>query len=253
MSSSLAVLPFLMAAGFTAGFVDAVAGGGGLLTVPALLATGLPVPVVLGTNKAHAVWGAGTSVLTYARSGKLERGFVRTGFVFGALGSFLGAFCMLMVDPTALRPVVLGLLMLAVVLTLAPRPRSQESMLPPARAALALVALLLGAYDGFFGPGTGTLLIVAFMWIFGRSALVATANAKVVNFASNLAAFGLCAWRGVVLWELALPMGAANVLGAWLGSKVALRRGSGFVRAVAVCIALALSARVAWQIWLDGA
>jgi uncharacterized membrane protein YfcA len=110
---------------------------------------------------------------------------------------------------------------------------------------VALVGLAIGAYDGFFGPGTGTFLIVAFVGLLGDGPTRASAAAKVVNFASNLAALGLFAWRGLVLWPVALPMAAGQLAGGWLGAHLAIRRGDALVRRVAVLVALALAAKVA--------
>lgn len=242
-------------AGFAAGFVDAVAGGGGLLTVPALLAADIPAALALGTNKGQAVFGAIVSSVGYRRAGLLRPRVIRWGFPAGLLGSLLGAWLVTRLDPQKLGPVVLVLLLVAAALVLLPRPRVAhvEGEDPPPsqepRSWLVLVALAIGAYDGFFGPGTGTLLIVAFLWIFRETALSATANAKVVNLASNLAACALFASKGLILWKVALPMAAANMLGSWVGTRVTLRAGSKFVRAVAVCVALALAARAAMRLY----
>jgi uncharacterized membrane protein YfcA len=250
IDEALVLLPL---AGFGAGFVDAVAGGGGLLTVPALLAAGLPANLALGTNKGQAVFGAVSSAVGYYRAGLLRPRVIRWGFPAGVLGSLLGAWLVSAIDPQTLGPVVLVLLLAAAALVLVPRPRARteegHSPGPEPRLLLVLVALLIGGYDGFFGPGTGTLLIVAFLWIFRESALSATANAKVVNLASNLAACALFAAKGLVLWRIALPMAVANALGAFVGTRVTLRAGSKFVRAVAVCVALALAARAAMRLW----
>lgn len=244
---ALLLLPL---AGFGAGFVDAVAGGGGLLTLPALLAAGIDPALALGTNKGQAVFGAIGSTWSYARAGLLRPRVVRWGFPAGVLGSLFGAFMVTQLDPQKLGSLVLVLLLLAAALVLLPRPKAHddEPVREP-RSLLVLVALAIGAYDGFFGPGTGTLLIVAFLWIFRETALSATANAKVVNLASNLAACALFAFKGLVVWKIALPMAAANLLGALVGTRVTLRAGSKFVRAVAVCVALVLAARAAWRLY----
>jgi hypothetical protein len=110
------------------------------------------------------------------------------------------------------------------------------------------VALVIGAYDGFFGPGTGTFLIVASVALLGDGLAEASAGAKVVNFASNLAAVALFAWRGVVLWQVALPMAAGQLAGGWIGAHLAIRRGDGLVRRVAVAVSLALAAKLAWDL-----
>jgi uncharacterized membrane protein YfcA len=110
------------------------------------------------------------------------------------------------------------------------------------------VALVIGAYDGFFGPGTGTFLIVASVALLGDSLAEASASAKVVNFASNLAALLLFAWRGLVAWQVALPMAIGQWCGGWLGAHLAVRRGDALVRRVVVAVSLALAAKVAWDL-----
>jgi uncharacterized membrane protein YfcA len=111
------------------------------------------------------------------------------------------------------------------------------------------VALALGTYDGFFGPGTGSVLIVLFVTLFGDSPLYASGNAKVVNLGSNLAAFTLFAWRGAILWQLALPMAVANVIGARLGARLALRQGDRFVRIVVTFVVLAVVTKLAYDMF----
>lgn len=245
------MIAWLVGAAFVAGLVDAIAGGGGLITVPALLASGLPPVTALGTNKGQAVFGALTSVATFARAKKVDAGRAPVTFVFALVGSLLGARVVFAIDPARLRGLVLALLMLAALLSFSKRPadtRASRVSRAPLVAA-AIVALPIGFYDGFFGPGTGTFFILVYAYAFGDDLVRASANAKVGNFASNLAAFALFAWSGVIRWDLALPMGAAQLLGAFVGSRLVVRRGAGLVRALAICVSLALAARVAWQMW----
>lgn len=242
MSSQPGLVTALLAlTAFVAGLVDAIAGGGGLFTVPALLALGLPPGVALATNKGQAAPGALASFVTFFRRGGIDRKRAPLGFAFGFLGSLLGARLLLMMRPEPLRPIMIALLLFALS-TLLLRPRIQVRSVPLARPKwlLALVALTLGTYDGFFGPGTGSILIVLFVTLFGDSPLLASGNAKVVNLGSNLAAFSLFAWRGAIVWQLALPMAAANVIGARLGARLALRQGDRFVRIVVSVVVLAV-------------
>jgi uncharacterized membrane protein YfcA len=150
-----------------------------------------------------------------------------------------------------LRPVVLALLAGAALFIGLRRggPARLADAPPPPHAALraGAAAVLIGAYDGFFGPGTGTFLIVAFVALLGDGLSHASASAKVVNFASNLAAMVLFAVKGTVVWRLALPMAAAQLAGGWIGAHLAVRRGDGLVRRVVVVVALALAAKVAWD------
>jgi uncharacterized membrane protein YfcA len=237
-----------------AGTIDAIAGGGGLLTVPALLAAGLPSHLALGTNKGQAVFGSFTSMVKFARAGLIDPARARVGFPLGLLGSLLGAALVLAVPPATLKPVVLVLLAgAALFIGLRqgkPEARAAAGLPRRHRGSLTagLMALTIGAYDGFFGPGTGTFLIVASVALLGDGLTEASAGAKVVNFASNLAAVALFATRGLVLWQVALPMAAGQLAGGWIGAHLAVRRGDGLVRRVAVGVSLALAAKLAWDL-----
>jgi len=259
---------------FAAGLVDAIAGGGGLLTVPALLAAGLPPHLALGTNKGQSVFGSGSAMVKYWRSGLVDPARARASFPLGLLGSVGGAALVLAIPAASLKPIVLVLLAgaaLFIGLRRSPRPAlangaaSTDGPAPAAAVAAphhtapnresarpvvaGLIALAIGAYDGFFGPGTGTFLIVAFVALLGDGLARASASAKVVNFASNLAALGLFAWRGVVVWLVALPMAAGQLLGGWMGAHLAVRRGDALVRRVAVLSALALAVKLALDLF----
>jgi uncharacterized protein len=240
----------LALAAFAAGVVDAVAGGGGLVTVPALLAAGLPPHLAIATNKGQSVFGSGAALLRFARAGMVDRGRARVAFPAAFAGSLLGAALLLLVSPSVLRPVVLALLVGVGVFT-AFQPRVVPGEAPragalfpvsPRRASLAAAAIatVLGAYDGFFGPGTGTFLIVAFALVLGDGMARASGEAKAVNFASNLAGVALFAARGVVLWQVALPMAAAQFAGATVGAHLTVRHGDAFVRRMVLVVVLAL-------------
>jgi uncharacterized membrane protein YfcA len=234
---SIAATLLLAAAAFGAGLVDAIAGGGGLVTFPALVAAGLPLHLVLGTNKGQAVFGAVSSAASFWRGGGVDRGRAPLAFAAGLAGSALGARLVLALRPEPLRPVVIVLLAGAAAVVLARRhvtARALASRRP--RLALAGIALGLGAYDGFFGPGVGSMLIVAFMLAFGDGITRASGNAKVVNLASNLAAVAVFAARGQVLWAVAVPMAAANALGSALGARLALKNGDRLVRWVVLAV-----------------
>jgi uncharacterized membrane protein YfcA len=237
-------------AAFVAGVVDAVAGGGGLFTVPALLALGLPPSIALATNKAQAVPGAISSFVTFLRRGGINRKRAPLGFVCGFLGSLLGARLLLALRPEPLRPIVAVLLLFALtVMLVRSRIHVRSAPLTRPRLALVLVAVLLGIYDGFFGPGTGSLLIVLFITFFGDSPLAASGNAKVVNLASNLAAFLLFLVRGTILWQLSLPMAAANAIGARFGARLALRHGDAFVKVVVTLVVLSVVGKILFDMF----
>ena len=235
---------------FGAGFVDAIAGGGGLLTVPALLAAGLPPHLALGTNKGQSVFGSASSLLRYARSPLLDRKQARLTFPLGLCGSFIGASLLLWMRPEVLKPVVIGLLIAAAAFLAVQRPGEASRRVRVARPmrVAGLAALCLGAYDGFFGPGVGTFLIVVFVALLGRPLDAASADAKAVNFASNLAAVLLFASRGVVIWSVALPMALAQALGAFLGAHATLRGGEKLVRPMVLIVVAALVIKLAAEL-----
>jgi uncharacterized membrane protein YfcA len=245
-------LALLVAAALAAGVVDAIAGGGGLLTVPALLAAGLPPQLALGTNKGQSVFGSASALARFARAGLVDPRRAAAGFPAGLAGSLAGAAAVTAIDPARLKPIVLGLLVAAgLFVGLRRGPPRAVARVPPRLAGVttAGLALAIGAYDGFFGPGTGTLLIVAFASLLGDPLQRASGEAKVVNFASNLAAMALFASRGLVVWQVALPMAAAQAAGGLVGAHLAVRRGDVLVRRVVVLVVLALVAKVGRDLW----
>ncbi|MBK9032684.1 MAG: TSUP family transporter [Myxococcales bacterium] len=235
----------LTAVATVAGCVDAIAGGGGLLTLPALLTAGVPAPLALGTNKGQSVFGSGAATLRFARAGRLAWRRSVPSFAAGFAGAAAGAALVTQVDKAVLDPLIIVLLCVAAALVLVPRPATARLPARPLVTAVA-IALVVGAYDGFFGPGTGTLLIVGFMWLLGEVAEHASANAKVVNFASNLASVALFAAHGRILWEISLPMAAGQFAGALIGAHLVLTRGGGLVRLAAVAVALAMVAKLTY-------
>jgi uncharacterized membrane protein YfcA len=246
-------IALLALAALGAGTVDAIAGGGGLITVPALIAAGLPPHAALATNKGQSVWGSGSAMLTFWRHGRLDLAKARVTFPLAMAGAFGGAAAVLAVAPDVLRPVVIALLVFAVIVLLAKKPERAHPAPPPDRIArAAVIALVIGAYDGFFGPGTGTFLIVGFVAFCGDTPTSATADAKVVNFASNLAALATFAVKGAVIWRIALPMAAAQLVGGVIGARLAVKGGARLVRAMVVLVSLALCAKLAYDLYAKG-
>jgi len=249
-------LGLLVLTALVAGTIDAIAGGGGLLTLPALLALGLPPHLALGTNKGQSVLGSLSALVSFARAGKLDRARARLTFPAGLVGAFAGAGLVLLVDPKTLKPLVLVLLVLAAVVVVfrrAPKAGAIDPRPPVpmerARALAVGIALVIGAYDGFFGPGTGTFVILAFVLLLREPMTNATANAKVVNFASNLAAVVLFAWKGTVLWRIALPMAAGQLAGGFLGAHLAVKGGERTIRLGVLLVVVALSCKVAFDVF----
>ena len=241
-----------------AGFVDAIAGGGGLITLPVLLAF-VPAPhLALGTNKGQAVFGAVSSAVSFWRGKAVDQERVALAFSCGGAGAALGAALQLKVPPEPLKPIALTLLVAAAaVVALRPlivsaAPGAPEHEVSWPRLRLAPIAVAIGAYDGFFGPGTGTLLIIAFVVFHGDAMTRASGNAKIVNLASNLASFAIFTVKGTILWRLALPMAVCNALGASVGAHTAMKRGDAFVRTVVLVVVVALVAKLGFDLARSG-
>lgn len=229
----------LALAAFGAGTVDAIAGGGGLITLPALLTAGLLEHAALATNKGQSVWGSFAALVAFWRAGRVDRKQALFAFPLGFAGSFAGATIVTGIDKDTLRPIVIAMLIGAAILLVIKKPAvTQDTNRRPLVAAA--LALVIGAYDGFFGPGTGTFLIVGFVALCGRSLVHASADAKVVNFASNLAAVTVFAYKGLIVWELALPMAFGQLCGGIVGARLAMKGGERIVRMLVLAVSSAL-------------
>lgn len=246
-------LLILVAGAFLAGAVDAVVGGGGLIQVPLLFAA-LPAasPASLfGTNKISSIFGTSVAALRYARNVAIPWRIVLPAVIAALFLSYLGAMTVALLPKQWLRPVILGLL-IAVAIHVLRRPelgvkaadRAPRSSDP---ATAAGIGGALGFYDGFFGPGTGSFLIFLFVRVFGLDFLSASAAAKAVNWATNFGALLYFVPHGHAFWSLGLAMAAFNIAGAWLGSHLALRHGSRFVRVVFLLVASVLIAKFAYD------
>ncbi|HEX9080957.1 MAG TPA: TSUP family transporter [Holophagaceae bacterium] len=252
---TLPILSLLMLAALLAGFIDAVVGGGGLITVPALLLglpAGTPMPTLLGTNKVVAVTGTTMAAGTFLRSRTLDWREMVLPVLASATGASGGVWLTYHIHSDFMRPLMLGLLVAMLAFTLL-KPdlgslHAPRYGLAHQRGLAAAIAVGLGFYDGFFGPGTGSVLIFLFVAILGFDFLRSSALAKAVNWASNITAMGLFVWRGSWLPGVALSMAAANGVGGWLGAHVALNRGSRWVRAVFIGVVGILILRLGWQV-----
>ncbi|SCF19770.1 hypothetical protein GA0070564_10454 [Micromonospora mirobrigensis] len=239
-----------------AGWVDAVVGGGGLLLLPALLvaAPGLPVATALGTNKLAAIAGTGTAAVTYARRTRVDWVVAGPAAGLAVVAAGLGAVLAGSVPASAYRPVVLVVL-LSVALFVLLRPRVGVVARPDRRTRVRVVVAVLVAgvgialYDGLIGPGTGTFLVVAFTALVGADFLHGSAMAKIVNAGTNLGALVVFGVTGHVWWLLGAAMAVCNIAGAVLGARMALRRGSGFVRVVLLVVVLALVVKLGLDQW----
>lgn len=244
---------FVVLASGLAGFVDAIVGGGGLVLVPALFTAfpGAAPATLFGTNKAASVWGTSWAMLQYARRVTMNWRTLLPGAAAAMLGGFVGAWAVTQVSADGLRR-LLPLVLLALLLYTLWRKDLGQQHAPrlgtaAERLAAILIGLVIGFYDGFFGPGTGSFFVFLFVRVLGYDFLHASAGAKLLNAATNVAALLLFVPAGHVWWHLALPMAVANVIGSLFGARLAMRHGAGFVRWVFVIVVGALIVRTAWD------
>ncbi len=243
---TLHVLGLLFAAGFLAGFVDSIAGGGGLITVPALLLAGIAPIQALGTNKLQSLFGSGSATLAYARGGHINLKKQLPMALMSALGAGLGAALTIFVPGDVLKA-LMPFLLIAIALYFGFKPQisdlDKHARMRPLIFGLTIVPAV-GFYDGIFGPGTGSFFMLAFVLLAGFGLLKATAHTKMLNFASNIGAFAVFAASGVILWKVGLVMGAGQFIGAQVGSRMAMRNGAKIIRPLLVITCIALAVRL---------
>ena len=227
---------------FAAG-IDAIAGGGGLLVVPTMLILGMNPLVTLGTNKLQSCFGTATSSYNYFKNGLLKENNIKLLAIISFVGSLIGTFLVSQLSNELLNNLIPILLIGAAIFLIINKGNKFNISKSVVLAFLPLV-FLIGFYDGFFGPGTGTFFVMTFLIIKNRSIMQATAATKVLNLSSNFASFLVFQYKGFVIWELALVMAIAQVTGAYIGSKLAIKNGEKFVRPVIVFISIVLSLRI---------
>jgi uncharacterized membrane protein YfcA len=247
---TLATALFLLAASFFAGFIDSIAGGGGLIQLPALL-IGLPkseTAEVLGTNKLSAVFGTTTAAALYRKQIKPDPKILIAMGLPAFLGSAGGAVLASKIPTSSMRPMVLVLLIIVAVYTwFKPDLGKFENMrhLPKRRVQIAAIAgVVIGFYDGIFGPGTGSFLMLILVASLGYAFITASAIAKVVNVATNVGAIMVFGINGAVLWQIGIILGIANITGAVIGARLAIKGGSTLVRKVFLLVTVALIVKV---------
>ena len=230
---------------FLAGMCDAIAGGGGTISLPALMLAGLPTHFALGTNKMCMSMGTAVAVYRYGKSGRIRWAVSLVAAAGGVLGAILGARLALLIDDRYMRYVLLVLLPASAIFLALNRSfgeEGKEKHFSPAKTAF--IAFLcgggVGVYDGFFGPGAGTFYIMALSAALGMGLTEATADTRVINMASNLGALVTFISHGVVLWKLAVPGIACTMLGNYVGSGMAMKNGSRFVRPIMVVMIVLL-------------
>jgi uncharacterized membrane protein YfcA len=235
-------LALVSLASLLAGLVDSIVGGGGRIMVPARFAPGpAAAPATLvGTNKSASVWGTGIATWQYSRRVRIRWPVMLPAALTALAGSFAGAWGVTLIDSGFLRKLLPAVLLAVLLYTLARKDLGRTHAPRHARGRETLlacaIALAIGWYDGFFGPGTGSFFIFLFVRVLGYDFLNASASAKLLNVSTNLAAIALFAAKGHVWWHIGAVMAVANVTGSLIGTRLALKHGAGFVRGVFIAV-----------------
>ena len=243
-------------ASLLAGAIDSIVGGGGLILVPALFAIypSAPPATLFGTNKSASVWGTGIAAWQYSRRVQMRWGVMLPAALAALVGSFIGAWVVTVINPDFLRRLLPFVLLAVLLYTLAKKDlgRTHAPRHAPGRETLlaCLIGGTIGWYDGFFGPGTGSFFIFLMVRVLGYDFLNASASAKLLNVATNIAAIALFAMKGHVWWHIGLTMAVANVVGSLIGTRLALKHGAGFVRGVFIVVVSALILKTGYDAFL---
>ena len=239
MDWSISIILIIMALGFLAAFIDAVVGGGGLISIPTLLAVGLPPSIALGTNKLASVFGSMTSAFRFIRSGKVDLKLVGRLFVPVFILAMLGASLATFLPAQLLKPIVIVILTLVLLYTIFKKDwgdvRRVQSFTVKKAILITILLSLIGFYDGFLGGGTGSFMMFILL-MFGFDFLGAAGNAKVLNFASNLGALILFMILGEVNYLYGLIMAASMIVGSYVGAMFAIKQGVGYVKVLFIVV-----------------
>jgi uncharacterized protein len=243
---ALHLLGLLLAAAFIAGFIDSIAGGGGLITIPVMLIAGIPPLESIATNKLQAQFGVASATAAYARRGHVDLKKQLPMALMATLGGVLGALLASLVPATMLAAAI-PLLLIGIALFFALKPNlgdlDSHRRVTPVLFGLTIVPLI-GLYDGVFGPGAGSFYMLAFVLLAGFGLLKATAHTKLLNLGSNFGSFLVFAVSGSILWKVGLIMGIGQVLGAQLGSRAAMHGGGRIIKPLLVISCLALATKL---------
>jgi len=239
----------LFCTGLAAGFVDSIAGGGGVISLPVLLNFGLGPQLALGTNKLQGTFGSGCATWHYAHAKIVQPSCCLRGFFFSFIGAALGALAVQRVNPSFLRQII-PILLIAVALYLLFKPNFGTAEIHPRISRVwfdVTIGLLLGFYDGFFGPGVGTFWAMAYMLLLGFNMTRATGFTKVMNFASNLSSLGFFLLGRNVNIPAGLTMGVGQLLGARIGSRMVIAKGTKFIRPIFLTVVLAITGKLLYD------
>jgi uncharacterized membrane protein YfcA len=219
---------------FLAGFIDSIAGGGGLILIPSLLLAGIPPQAALGTNKFAAIFGTSTALANFMKNGKVIWKIAGFGLAFSVIGSVIGTKAILYFDQNTTAKLIVMMLPITAIVTFFPKRQLKTSISDFSKRDLylytPLLCLIVGFYDGFFGPGTGTFLIFGLYIFLGLHLINASAISKVFNLASNVGSFVTFAFADKVLYDIGIPIAISNLVGGYFGSILAIKKGQRFIK-----------------------
>jgi len=238
---------------FLAGFIDSIAGGGGLILIPSLLLAGIPPQAALGTNKFAAIFGTSAALINFIKNGKVIWKIAAFGLIFSIIGSVIGTKAILRFDQQATAKIIIMLLPLTAITLFIPKKQLKTSISEFSKKemylSIPLLCFSIGFYDGFFGPGTGTFLIFGFYMFLGLHLINASAISKVFNLASNVGSFFTFAFADKVLYGIGVPIAIANILGGYLGSKLAIKNGQKLIKIFILTMFMVLFLTLIVRLW----
>ena len=241
---------------FFAGFIDAVAGGGGLILAPTLLLVGITPQLALGTNKFVAIFGTTTAVINFARKGKIIWKIALIGVIGALVGSVIGTKSILMFDEETVAKIILAILPFTAIVVFIPKKKIKSEINEFTKNDLyikvPIISFILGFYDGFFGPGTGTFLTLFFYTFLGMNLVNSSAISRVINLSSGIGSFITFALAGKIIYLLGLPLIVGNMAGGFIGSKMAMTKGQKFIKYMIITVFILLFASLLYK-YLHGA
>lgn len=245
----------IISVGLAAGFIDAIVGGGGLLTIPALLGIGLPPHLALGTNKLAASFGSLTAAFTFYKKQLLQPKLWWRCFITTAIGAVLGTITVHFIDKQWLEKILPIIIVLIAIYTIAqPYLHKSQSKLTASNASFTLKqlaqGLTIGFYDGFSGPGTGAFWMASSMFLYRLNLMLCAALSKAMNFTSNFISLLTFIYLGHVNWLIGLTLGISITIGAMVGVHSAIRYGERFIRPMFIAVVLIIAGKLAWQAWI---
>jgi uncharacterized protein len=250
------IIILLCIASFFAGFVDAIVGGGGLIQTPIslLLLPNIPVATIIGTLKIPGISGTSFAAFQYIKKVKLNWKMLFPMGIIAFGMSFFGSYLLVMVNNDFMKPILIFVLILVAIYTFFKKNFGQSiSKTNPQNKMFVyglLISLCIGFYDGFIGPGTGSFLVVALISFLGFDFLNASANAKLINVATNLGSISYFILKGKIIWTMAIPMAVCNAFGGWLGAKTAIKKGNGFIRIFFLIVVVGTLLRLFYDVFI---